>query len=218
MILVRNESTIVGGVDFRNWIFAIDFQVSSDFANAWSVVPPIIADADSDEGKRAGPDTPLIRLVDVIDVDDALGYHSESGDRVVGLVGAKTCQQYGASISQCVSHEVLEACKDPFVNVWVDGPKGTSWAFEMCDQVQDGIYKINDVEVSNFLYPVAFDAQATKAPFDRLGALSTPFSRTVGGYAIIRTGGQGTETQLGSKPPWKVAPNGRSKARMGLRL
>lgn len=133
MILVRNESPLVSPSDFTRWIEAIDQQVSNEYANAWSVIPPFIRDANSDEGRRAPRTSPLIRCIDVIDVPDALGYHNLTGDRVVGLIGVKSCLDNGASVSQCLSHEVLEACKDPYCGGWEDNQNdGTSHAREMC--------------------------------------------------------------------------------------
>lgn len=201
MIYIVNQSSVVSEADLAKWIAAINRQLQEHFAPQWSIIPPIVL-AMVDYSSLIG--RPLIKLVDEVDVSGALGYHTESGGTVVGQVGAKTCLDNGASISQCLSHEVLEATKDPFVGGWEDNAAdGTSHAREMCDAVQDGTYQIDGVDVSNFLYPAYFDSQDTTGPFDYLGALKAPFTRTPGGYQMVRLT-QPDATQLGERPPWKA--------------
>ena len=60
------------------------------------------------------------------------------------------------------SHEALELIGNPEVNLLVQGPNPTDpnkyvfhW-YEMCDAVQSETYKIDGIEVSNFLLPLYF--------------------------------------------------------------
>lgn len=211
MIAVHFVSKLVSVTDRSRWVLAIDRQLSEHFAPAWSSVVPTVVDADS---VTLGPLTPVIQVTDTISVDGALGDHSELGGRIVGEIGVQTCYDFGASPSACLSHEVLEATKDPFVNMWADGPDGVQYAFEMCDLVQDGQYTIDGVDVSNFLLPAAFNPQDAHGPYDFMGALAKPFSKTAGGYSVIRTAGPGSETQLGFRPPWKRSPLSRLARRL----
>ncbi len=43
-----------------------------------------------------------------------------------------------------------------------------------------------------------------------MGALTAPFTRTSGGYMIVRSGGVGSERQDGMRPPWKHAQVSRA--------
>lgn len=198
MLCFSFETKLVSSGDQDKWLEAYQDQLDNEFADAWSIITPRL-----NNGPIAGD--ALIRVVDRVDVDAVLGYHTLTGGIVVGYVGVQTCLDYGASPSACGSHEALEAAKDPFCNGWFDDATGLSWAFEMADQVEDGEYTHkNGTRLSNFLYPSAFNPQADKSQrFDHLDALSAPFTKTPGGYAIVRRGGAGSETQLGQRPPWK---------------
>ena len=211
MIAIRFVSSLVSVTDRSKWILAIDRQLSEHLAPEWSCVAPTIVDADS---VTLGAKTPIIQVLDRISAAGALGDHSEEGGRIIGEVGVQTCLDYGASPSAVLSHECLEASKDPFVNMWADGPDGISYAFELCDLVQDGTYSIDGVDVSNFLFPAAFDPEDKDGPYDFMGALTAPFSKTPGGYSIIRSAGPGSETQLGARPPWKNGPLSRASRRL----
>jgi hypothetical protein len=193
----------------RQMVTAINAQVVHDFAPAWSRLPskPILFDSIDD----VPPKAPLIRVVDVSDEPDALGYHTQVGGRVVGIVGVRTVLDAGGSlvdgdlsVSACLSHEVLEAHVDPWANVWVDSGR-RQFAFEVCDPVQDTSYDVLGVAVANFVLPRWFDAQARTGPVDHLGKLTRPFSISTDGYAIVRDVASAKVSQLGRRPSWKPA-------------
>jgi hypothetical protein len=97
------------------------------------------------------------------DVDNAVGYH-EANNRGIpfGFVFTKLAKELGESWTVTLSHEALELIADPEVNLLVQGPhpsqpgKYVFYWYEMCDAVQAETYKIEGVEVSNFLLPLYF--------------------------------------------------------------
>jgi hypothetical protein len=209
MIGIVFETTLVEAADQVRIVGAISQQVELHFAPAWNRLPSHPRLYPSMAAVPEG--LPVIRVVDVVDDPDALGYHTEERDHVTGIVGAKTILDAGGSvmkgadsISACLSHEVLEASLNPFVGMWSDGPTGhDEYAFEACDPTQDRAYEIDGVAVSDFVYPRWFDSQAKGGQFDHLWALRAPFTRTRGGYIVLRDASR-TTRQLGERPVWKA--------------
>jgi hypothetical protein len=220
LIAVVFETTLGPVLEARRAIMAaLEAQVVHDFAPGWSRLPSI--PRLYDHASHVPPRAPLIRVVDVCDEADALGYHTTQRGRVVGIVGAQTILDAGGtilegdvSVSATLSHEVLEAHIDPWANVWVDSSDARQFAFEACDPVQDTSYEILGVAVANFILPRWFDADAKVGLFDHLGVLRAPFSISREGYAIVRDVRTSKVSQLGRRPTWKPR-GGRGAARQG---
>jgi len=174
----------------------------------------------------AGPDqlpagVPIALIADDAEEPGALAWHTEDEHGAIILrIGAKTCLDAGGgilaggpSVSSAVSHELLETLIDPFVNEWVDmGDGKRAVAKEVCDPVQDGTYTIAGVDVSNYVLPAWWNPRAEGEKFDRLGVLSAPFTRTEGGYMVLRRGG--STYQEGMRAPWRSTA-GRGARRLG---
>jgi len=195
---------------------AVAQQVIEDFAPAWGLIPcvPALFARIQD----VPPGVPTILMLDAGDVPGAAGWHTEdangriSGVVVVGglLAAGWTLFDGAQSIQACLSHEVLEASKNPFVNFWVDMPDGGQDAFEMCDRVQGCVYSKGSGSLSNFLTRHAFnDSPPDGAKFDHMEVLSAPFEIAPGGYASRRTAG-GQPIQVGLMPLERRHPLGRS--------
>jgi len=156
-----------------------------------------------------------IVIFDTSDSPGALGYHAVSPNgRPYSRVFWKTIKENGGtictsanSLSVTISHEALEAAKDPYVNEWADmGDGKTEEAKELCDRVENDAYEMpgTGVWVSNFLGPRAFRAGA--GPYDYMGLTTAPFEIRPGGYCIRREGGpQGDVKQVygAGYPQWK---------------
>lgn len=219
-----NHSTKVDAHQARAIADAVHRQLQKDVGPAWGRTPPAVVFYAHPDFVPAG--APLIALVDADTTPDALGYHDESGDRPYANIIVPVILQEGGdvltgpnSVASVVSHEAIEMFGDVTATAWRDFPLGGETAEEWCDAVQDGWYAIVlaglSITVSNFLHPAWFDAQApSSARFDQLGALSGPFTRTSGGYLIVRKTGK--ESQLfGERPPWRASS--RRLARRGVR-
>lgn len=119
------------------------------------------------------------------------------------------------SISAVLSHEVLEAIVDPACALWADGPPsdkvgGAEYALEVCDPVEDDVYDVAGVDVSDFVLPAWFRPHAPADRLDHLGLLREPFELRPGGYAIRRPTGPGGLSTLGPDGSLTLHPPGPS--------
>jgi hypothetical protein len=209
-IAVVNKSKHVSPDDARALVAAVDRQVREQFAPTWSRLPcpPILFDDES----HIPWGMARLSFSDLWDATNFDAYHAEAGGTAIGVVSVAKILEMGGSVRGAVarafSHEVLEAHVDPYCNAWIDDARsGISWAFEVCDPVQDDHYTHEDggVWLSNFVTPRFFDWQSTGlAGYDHLDTLGAPFSYELGGYAETRTK-SGEVQMLGERPPWKVS-------------
>jgi hypothetical protein len=94
--------------------------------------------------------------------------------------------QGSSSLSVDVSHEAIETIGDPGANRWADLASGTQdCALELCDPVQNQVYEVDGIAVSDFVLQSFFDPGAS-GPFDRLGKCPAQGDYS-GGYLIVRT-------------------------------
>ena len=149
-------------------IRAINRQISEDFFLYWSLGATLRL-----EGKSTtAPDQQdaadmrgdaVLYLWNETDVEGALGYHDLNNRGIpFGFVFTDLVASIGESWTVTLSHEALELVADPEVNLLAMGPhpadpsKTVFHWYEMCDAVQAEKYKIDDVEVSNFVLPLYF--------------------------------------------------------------
>jgi len=223
LIAVINESTMVSNTDCDTMCQAIQIQLDLQVKPAWNLKDGTIRFY-SDKTKVPG----YAWLVHIIDNDaqvaGALGYHEEVNDKVDAYIMCQPVLTNGGAVlafdpknpgqytvSGTLSHEVIEMLGDRFTNSYCDNG-ATSWCAELCDPVEQVGYGITvngvDVAVSDFVFPSFFNPSATlpqNAPLNYLNSLNKPFTILPGGYAIQRTGGPGTETQVFGEemPQWR---------------
>lgn len=155
-------------------IRAINKQIAEDFEPYWSFGARLRLEGNSSSTPRKQSITDMrgdaiVYLWDKTDMDGALGYH-DSNNRGIpySFVFTELSKQLDEAWSVTLSHEVLELIADAQANLLVQGPHPTDPArvvfhwFEMCDAVQGESYKVDNVEVSNFVLPLYFtlDEQA----------------------------------------------------------
>ena len=125
--------------------------------------------------------------------DVAEGYHdiTHKGQPISKVFVIDTLAD-GEPVSLTASHELFEMVIDPIANLWAESATGTQYAYEMCDPVEEDRFKVDGLEMSNFVHPSWFEPfkhpRGTK--FDHLGLLKKPFSMTKGGYVIVRRRGK----------------------------
>lgn len=166
--IVNHSAGIISDEDLQVAIRAINRQISEDFEPYWSFGARLRLEgrAGRQPNKQSLTDMrgdAVIYMWDDGDVEDALGYHETNfGGIPYGFVYPKLCDQLGEKWNVTLSHEALELLGDPQANLLVQGPspedrrhKVFHW-FEMCDAVQGETYKIDNVEVSNFVLPLYF--------------------------------------------------------------
>lgn len=124
-----------------------------------------------------------ILLKDSSDMKDALGYHfvTPSG-QPQGIIFLKTCLDAGMNWTSCFAHEIAEMVADPFCQ-WMalDAKTGFIYPQEICDAVEDNLFLVDGVTVSNFLLMTWF-SPAPAVKFDYLGVLKSAFSIAASGY------------------------------------
>jgi hypothetical protein len=169
--VINHTNGRVSDEQVQGAIRAINRQIAEDFEPYWSLGAQLRLEGKS--GTKPNKQDPsdmrgdaVIYLWDQIDVEDALGYHDKN-DRGIpyGIVFLQLSEAVGENWTVTLSHEALELIGDPEVNLLVQGPHPADpdnpnkyvfhW-YEMCDAVQAETYKLDEVEVSNFVLPLYF--------------------------------------------------------------
>lgn len=215
MLYVTNESTLVSDQDVLRMTQACNIQLRRDLQPVWGSPggqPVTVQYRDNESLTHVPPGSWIIKVVDEDDTPGALGWHSEdSADHVFGVIAAKPCLNSGSSalfgqysVSSVLSHEVLEMYVDPFVNAWCDNGRGLLVAQEVCDPVEADGYKINNIQVSNFVLPEWFDTGVSRGEkYDFMGKVKAPFSMSPGGYWVQMPHGK-TADKFNETVGWEI--------------
>lgn len=135
-----------------------------------------------------------------------LGYHIKNG-KAIAYIFAKDDIADSGEYTSTLSHELLEMIADPNVNLYAIGKfrlknrsKSGLFGLEVCDPVQENLYKINGVKVSDFVRPEWFEPEHKKGAMkmDYLEVIDAPFTLAEGGYADVLAGSR-WHTLLGRK-------------------
>jgi hypothetical protein len=152
----------------QNAVRAINTQIAHDYKPYWHIHAELrlegsIGDDPDDKALPELRGDAIIYLWNDTNVDDALGFHETNASGApFGFVFTELSHQIGEPWSVTLSHEALELIGDPEANLLVAGPhpadpkKEVFHWYEMCDAVQDESYKIDGIDVSNFLLPLYF--------------------------------------------------------------
>ena len=168
MITVVNRSKMLKDAKILETIRVINRQIKEDFEPYWSFGAQLRLEgaigvrADKQMLSEMRGDA-ILYLLDKTDVVNALGYH-EANFRGIpyGFVFKELCDKLEENWTVTLSHEALELIGDAQGNLLVQGPhpempnKEVFHWFEMCDAVQSQTYKIEGIEVSNFVLPLYF--------------------------------------------------------------
>jgi hypothetical protein len=143
--------------------------------------------------RKAKPSDWQFIYFDNADQAGALGYHdlTEKG-QPISKIFVKTTLDDNQLVSVTACHELFEMVIDPIANLWAQATNRTEYAYEMCDPVEEDTFKVDGIEMSNFVHPSWFEPfkHPPGTKFDHLGRLKKPFSMTKGGYVIIRRNGR----------------------------
>ena len=146
-------------------------------------------------------DWQFIYMDDSREADGTFGYHDLTiHGQPVSFVFMRTVLENGETVSMTASHELFEMAIDPIANLWAEAERNKEYAYEMCDAVEEDVFLVDGLKMSNFVYPAWFEpfAHPRGTKFDHLGLLKKPFSMTKGGYVIVKRRGKVKE-QYGSK-------------------
>src|SRR4029077_12256884 len=97
------------------------------------------------------------------------------------------------SVAVSASHELVEMLVDPAINMWTTGPgPKTMYAYESADPVEELSFKVNGVDMSDFVYPAYFEVfrRPNSVRFDHQNKVIRPFQILGGGYQIIFKNGR----------------------------
>jgi hypothetical protein len=98
---------------------------------------------------------------------------------------------------------VCEWFVDRYLNLWADGPEG-HYAVEICDPVEEDVYDIDGVSVSNFVTKPFYSPLAQpNTQFDYLRKLTKGFSVSPGGQIQVRKDGKVQVIHGARFPEWK---------------
>jgi hypothetical protein len=198
--VVNHTSGTLSDEAVQEGLRAVNRQIAHDFSPHWHLGAELrlegpVGKAPNKRSLRELRGDAIIYLWDDVNVEDALGYHDSNARGVpFGFVFTELVKQLEESWTVTLSHEALELIADPEVNLLVAGPHPADPAaevfhwYEMCDAVQAETYKVDGVEVSNFVLPLYFTPYAEEGGRnDFLGRLHTghalpSFGINPGGY------------------------------------
>ncbi|HJQ84204.1 MAG TPA: hypothetical protein VKA21_09015 [Candidatus Binatia bacterium] len=198
--VINHAAPSVKDEEIQRVVRAINRQITGDFAPYWSLGATLRLEGRSGRSpsKQSLADMrgdAVIYVWDGSDADDAVGYH-EINNRGIpcGFVFTEVAKELKEHWSVTLSHEALELIGDPEANLLAMGPhpvhpgRDVFHYYEMCDAVQDEVYEIDGVEVSNFVLPLYFTGgDETGGRNDFLGRLHPggtlrSFNVNPGGY------------------------------------
>jgi len=173
------------GVDLTKLVAALTKQLDHDFVPIWGYPAKLYV------AKKAKPGEWQIVFLDDADAANALGYHDlTKNGQPVSKVFVKTTISAGELVSVTASHELLEMLIDPGAQLWAQSDDGRFFAYEMCDAVEEEVYSIDGIEVSDFVHPAFFESfhKPGSAQFDHLKKVNRPFQTLKNGYQIVSDG------------------------------
>lgn len=229
IISIVNRSKKIKDDELQKVIRAINRQISEDFAPYWSFGATLRLEGavGKSPDKQSLADLrgdAILYLWDKADVDDALGYHDTNFRGIpYGFIFTELCEQLGESWTVTLSHEALELIGDPQGNLLVQGPhpeddtKEVFHWFEMCDAVQSQTYKLDGVEVANFVLPLYFTAEEQEGGRnDFLGILNK--GKSLKSFGVSRGGYIGFyDPAEGQHTTYSAASDKKAQARLAAK-
>jgi hypothetical protein len=219
-IAVINESTAIADADVQALLPAFGTQWNKDLNSVWGVGEASFAFNPKQQAPPAG--AWWVVFLDNSDQANALAYHDLTNEGLpISKVFVKTIQADKASLSVGASHEICEMAVDPWLNSAYQDSKGTFWAGEICDPVEDDQYgyDIGGVRVTDFVTPDWFGHKNAAGPVDLQRHAADAFDVLTGGYAqkfdpkkgwVQVTGAKAALTLRGSR----AAPGSRRERRV----
>lgn len=176
------------GVGLDGLISAMQAYVDNHVAPVWGTPAKLVKSTDFVKNAWA------IVFLDTADQPGALAYHDLTPEGLpVSKVFVKTTLDDNQLVAVSTSHELVEMLVDPAINMWTTGPKsGTFYAYESADPVEEESFKVNGIDMSDFVYPAYFEVfrKPKSVKFDHLNKVTKPFQILHGGYQIIFKNGK----------------------------
>ncbi len=180
-----NKATIDFGIDFDKLIRVLQTYVDEHLAPVWGTPAKLV------KGTRPVPGTWTMIFFDHAGHAKGLGFHKASYKGFpIARIFVQSTLKNGEPVSLVTSHELAEMLVDPGDNLWAARRRGVLYAYEICDAVEETMFQIERVPVSNFVYPAYYHphAKPKSTAFDHLGVLTRPFQILPGGYLQVLSG------------------------------
>jgi hypothetical protein len=215
-----NKADTPMGVDLDTLIKAMQVYVDEHVAPVWGTPARLIKSTDY------VPDAWAMVFLDDSDDPDFSAYHELTPEGLpLSKVFVRTTIDADELVSVAASHELVEMLVDPAINMYTTGPKPkritdtytyssgipvremklgvevtAMYAYESADPVEDVTFKVNGVDMSDFVYPAYFEEfrKPYSVKFDHKNRIRRPFQLLPGGYQTIFVDGQFTNV-FGSK-------------------
>jgi hypothetical protein len=171
----------------RRVVSAIQEQVDRHFFPLWGWRAELVFDPERKTRRKGAMHIVLKNS----NRDGEPGYHFSEGvpeaEVFTRSPGGRVLSDWDATLS----HEVLEMVADPGVNLYALGHvqragrrRRAFVALEVCDPVQERLYLIGDVKVSDFVTPEWYEPERQRGStkFSFLAAVEEPFELAEGGY------------------------------------
>lgn len=203
---------------------ALQTQLVRDVGPVWPYGQGAIVRVGSGPDDVGQAEVPARILASLPDAPGAIAYHDDAGGYPDVFLGLDTCSLL-TEVSSALSHEACEMSADPNCDQWVTVPSGIALpdgltagqqiALEVCDPLQDRVYTIGDVTLSDFCLPAYFALGPTPdGPTSFTGQPLAQFGRTFGGYQLVRNAdGSGEAQVMGAMPEYR-----RKRTRVRKRL
>src|SRR2546421_7992370 len=185
-----NKATTALGGDFDRRVAALQKFVDQGFVPVWGTPAKLLKTTGFRKGAWA------LALLDRADVANALGYHDLTPDGLpLSKVFVTTTLAVGQKVSVTACHELAEMLVDPAINLAAAGPGSGFYAYETADAVEEVEFTIDDIAMSDFVYPAWFEGfrKADSTQFDSLKKVKKPFEILKGGYMSVFKNGQWTQ-------------------------
>src|SRR5215471_8080716 len=210
-----NKATTQLGLDLDELIAAMQAYIVNNVAPVWGTPANLVKTTDFQPGAWA------MVFLDDADQAGALAYHDLTPDGLpISKVFVKTTLADKQLVSVSASHELVEMLVDPAINMYTTGPNpyvayafekafpvpgialdvNAMYAYESADPVEEVTFKVDGVDMSNFVYPAYFEEfrKPGSVQFDHENKVSRPFQILTGGYQIVFLNGQFAQV-FGSK-------------------
>jgi hypothetical protein len=141
------------GVELGALVAALQLYVNQHVAPVWGTPAKLV--------KSTGfiKDAWAVVFLDDADQPGALAYHDLTPDGLpLSKVFVRTTINNGDLVSVSTSHELVEMLVDPAINMMTTGPDPkATYAYESADPVEALSFKVNDIPMSDFVYPSYFE-------------------------------------------------------------
>jgi hypothetical protein len=202
-----NRATVDIGVDFAQLITTLQKYVNKHLAPVWAT-PAKLVETNKPLDKAwtmifldTAEDARKLHLdpqrIFGKEAKDITAFHHFKGLPValvfVGTVlGEKSRLRRRDKVSLAASHELAEMLADPGNNLWCDVHKGKLYAYEICDAVENAHFPVDDLAMSDFVYPAFFQGfrKPKSAQFDHMKRVMRPFQILKSGYMPTRNAGK----------------------------